>query len=170
MSGSFAKHLRKRAPELSLAEVRESLKRADVRVNYPVVIAGPPFVASTGQTESQAEPPSSPAPTPNHQPRATPLDLIKVGLITLPWTMEAAYKGQRVTATIDEYGSVVFDGAKYGSLSRAGGAAKALVNGTPPTEPVPATNGWTFWQYQDVGVAGLRGMDLLQKRYLKDEG
>lgn len=166
--GSFAKYLRKRAPELSLAEIRESLKRADVRVNYHVVFAGPPSVSSMGQTKSEAEPPSSAASAPKSQPWVTPSDLIKAGLITPPWAMEASYKGQRVTAMIDEHGSVVFDGAKYGSLSPAGGAAKALVNGTPPAEPVPATNGWTFWQYHDVGAGGLRGMDLLRSRYVEN--
>jgi len=166
--GSLARLLRKQAPELSHSEIRESLKRADLRVTYPIVTD--PSVASNSRALGQNADGSTvlpPGPRPDRSPRITLSDLIRVGLIRPPVTIESTYKGQRVSAIVGEDGSVVFENVSFGSLSAAGGAAKAVVNATPPDDPAPATNGWTFWQYRDGGTEQLLPMDGLYKRYLE---
>jgi len=161
--GSLARLLRKQVPELSLAEIRESLKRADLRVTYPIV-AAPATLALVPSLPMVAS--SSPR-SAVRNPRIKPEDLIRAGLIQGPFPIEATYKGSVVTATIGVDGSVTFGGISHGSLSAAGGAAKAQVNATPPDDPAPATNGWTFWQYRDAGTEQLLPMDHLYKRYLE---
>lgn len=160
--GSLARFLRKQAPELSLAEIRESLKRADLRVTYPMVVA-PPTLALVPNLPLV----DPPLPPPTVHPKIKLEDLIRVGLIQPPFLIEATYKGTVVTAMIGVDGSVTFGGVSHGSLSAAGGAAKATVNATPPDDPAPATNGWTFWQHRDAETGQLLPMDQLYKRYLE---
>ena len=165
--GALAKTLHRKLPELSLPEIRDSLKRADLRVNYPVLAeAGTP-----GRLPAAREviPPTLPAdPKPPAPPFASKVkltDLIAAGLVRPPFPIESTYKGERVTGTVQGEGSVVFAGVSYGSLSAAGGAAKAAVNRTPVGAAAPATNGWTFWQYRDGASGALAGMDALCREY-----
>ena len=162
--GALAKTLHRKLPELSLPEIRESLKRADTRVNYPVVASPPPaFPLPSPLVKAPAAVAVGSA---HPQPRATPRDLIDAGLIKSPFVIEATYKGERVTATVAHDGSINFAGTSYGSLSAAGGAAKAAVNGAPSDGPVPATNGWTFWQLRDPKMGQARDMDSLRQEFL----
>jgi Restriction Enzyme Adenine Methylase Associated/Type I restriction enzyme R protein N terminus (HSDR_N) len=165
--GGLARLLRKRAPELSLAEIRDSLKRADLRVSFPVVVTPPFLNAPAGRSVVGAPVPAPSGPQSSRGPRITPRSLLQAGLIKAPLTIEATYKGAQLMATIDANGSVVYAGTSHGSLSAAGGAAKASVNLTPSGEPFPATNGWTFWQYRDPGSSQLVPMDRLYQRFVE---
>lgn len=70
-------------------------------------------------------------------------DLIAAGVIKAPAPLAKTYRGKRVTARIEPDGTVTFQGKSYRSLSTAGGAARAAVQGS---KKLPATNGWDFWQ------------------------
>ena len=80
--------------------------------------------------------------------------------------LERRYKGIRLTATIQSDGTVSFDGKTCVSLSLAGGVARKSVLGTPQQDPPPATNGWTFWQFQDPKTGILREMSSLRREFL----
>jgi Restriction Enzyme Adenine Methylase Associated/Type I restriction enzyme R protein N terminus (HSDR_N) len=160
--GGLARFLRKRAPELTVAEIRESLRRADVRVSFPRVIPPKPAGESSARTGGDQPPGVVSPPPPKKRVRVS--DLIDAGLIRAPYALEAIYKGALVSATIVENGTVVVGGAAFDSLSRAGGAAKATVNGTPTDVGTPATNGWTFWQYRDEGTGELMPVEQLLER------
>jgi hypothetical protein len=91
------------------------------------------------------------------------------GLLKAPLELERTYKGVRLTASIQPSGTVRFSGANCGTLSAAGGVARKSVLATPPTEPPPATNGWTFWQFRDPKTGNLRDMDSLRQEFMSSK-
>lgn len=142
-------------PELSRPEIRDSLQRADIQIDFPAV---PPPV-----------PPSSPRPLTPPRRKAGGVqvkDLIAAGLITPPLALEKTYKGHRLTATIREDGSILFDGRAYASLSTAAGMARKTIIGAPEGRDYPQTNGWTFWRFRDQETGELLEVDVLRQRYL----
>jgi hypothetical protein len=86
--------------------------------------------------------------------------------VKAPLELERTYKGARLTASIQPSGTVRFGDADCVTLSAAGGVARKSVLATPPTEPPPATNGWTFWQFRDPKTGNLRDMDSLRQEFL----
>ena len=76
-------------------------------------------------------------------------------------SIEAAYKGEHVRATIQPDGSVVWRDQTYASLSRAGGYAIGGVNGRDANESV---DGWIFWRFRDAD-GQLKRLDALRRRY-----
>ena len=60
---------------------------------------------------------------------------------------------QDARASINEDGSLTFDGVPYASLSRAGKAAKQKLGGHP------SVNGWTFWHvHRDGSLVTLKSL------------
>lgn len=157
----LAKLVHRQAPELSLAEVRDSLQRAQIQVHFPelspTVSVGPHV--PTGPTTSS--------------PKATPArtlqlpDLIEAGFIQAPLPIEKTYKAVRLEAVIEADGRVRFGDQVYDSLSAAGGMARNSAIGAPAGEPAPATSGWTFWQYRDATTGELRPIDDLRQQCLQ---
>lgn len=140
--------IRRKKPELKPSEIRESLKRADIQIDFPVISRPiPPKVVDVKVA-----------------------GLIQVGLITPPMELERKYKGVHLKATIEQEGSVVFDGEHYNSLSIAGAMARKSIIGAPPGRRYPQTNGWMFWRYHDMKTGKLEKIDLLRQRYLKSIG
>lgn len=142
----------KRAGGLSAADIRASLKRAKIRIDFPVPIL-------PGSPEGPPVPPEAPA-------EATLENLIAAGLIRPPLELERDYKGVHLVAVIHQDGMVEFAGEAYNSLSKAAGMARKTALGSPPERPYPQTNGWAFWQYRDKETGELREMDHLRKQYL----
>jgi len=97
---------------------------------------------------------------------ATLANLIAAGIVKAPLELEKTYKGVRLTASIQPSGAVSFNGEDCMTLSAAGGVARKSVLATPPNEPPPATNGWTFWQFRDPKSGTLRDMDSLRQEFL----
>src|SRR5680860_1427940 len=62
--------------------------------------------------------------------------------------------------------AVQYRGRSYKTVSAAGGAAKAHVNGSPVDDPLPATNSWCFWKYKDPETGGLRFIDDLRRQHV----
>ena len=153
-------------PELSRAEIRESLKRADVQVEFPVITVPP---TQPAPSTSAGKEPSAGATKPKTRTvlRVAVSDLIEADLIVPPLELERAYKGHRLKATILHNGSVSFAGEAYSSLSTAAGMARKSIIGAPRGRDYPQTNGWTFWRYRDPQSGELREVDVLRQRYLK---
>jgi hypothetical protein len=158
--------VRKKVESLSPSDIRESLKRADVRVLFPavhpqaaiVVDTGPEIVDATGLGWSPGRSPQMLG--------GQVSDLISSGLINPPLMLERTFKGVNLRATIEGDGKVTFDGVSYDSLSTAGGMARKSVIGTPEGRPYPQTNGWTFWRYREGETGAPQLMDVLRQRWL----
>ena len=167
-SGPLARLIRKRSPELSLAEVRESLRRAQVQVHFPVVTT---HALTEEQPAPALEPDEGPADEgPPNTPRTSAVklaDLIEAGLLQPPLALEKRYKGVRLEAIVEADGRVRFAGESYNSLSTAAGMARRTVIGAPPGYAYPATNGWIFWQFRDPATGQLRLIDDLRQQYLQ---
>jgi len=164
--------LRKRLAELTPAEIRESLRRANLRVEFPQVTrsvgAQPSGASPRSEHKEKGSPPQS-----SRSPvmlGVTPADLIAAGLVNPPLQVERFYKGVQLEATVEQDGRVRFEQSTYDSLSMAGGMARKSVIGAPEGRDYPQTNGWTFWQYRDVETGTLHLIDELRQRYLRQRG
>jgi predicted type IV restriction endonuclease len=141
----------KRTQDLQLGEVRDSLRRADLAVRFPVsaTVARP---AHGGLQEAPAgfKHAASASSASARTGRTKIRELLAAGIIQAPREIEVTFKGQRFTATIESDGLIHFDGQTYASPSHAGGMVRNKVNGPPPDgRPYWSTNGWTFWHYKD---------------------
>lgn len=163
----FVRLLRRRLPALLPGDIRASLARARVAIDYPVVQL--PAVAVAQVTEAARQRPIERQAAPSDQAktpwrRVSLADLIAAGRVRPPMVIETPYKGKQLTAQIDVGGTVTFDGVAYDSLSTAGGIARRSVIGAPPGREYPQTNGWTFWRYRrSDGSLGL--LDELRQKH-----
>ena len=140
------------------AEVRASLKRAKIRIDFPVPAITPGATNSPARREKAAKLRQTTGAD------VTLSDLIRAGLITAPLRIERVYKDVRVTGLVLPDGRVEFDGQAYDSASTAAGMARKSVVGAPMGHPFPQTNGWTFWQCADDG-GELHDLDQLRQAY-----
>jgi predicted type IV restriction endonuclease len=128
------------------AEVRASLKRARIRIDFPVlVMSGGPkaTMRQSGRNTVGTD--------------VTVSDLIQAGLIKAPLPIERNYKNVHLTGLVRPDGRVEFGGHLYDSLSTAAGMARKSVSGAPTGRPHPPTNGWAFWHYSDIAKILLHG-------------
>jgi predicted type IV restriction endonuclease len=159
------------------SEARASLKRAIITIDFPL-----PKVLEQPVAQAVPSIPPKPAPSSAHREagkkarvttialaEATLPNLIAAGFVKAPLELERTYKGVRLTASIQPSGTVRFGGADCVTLSAAGGVARKSVLATPPTEPPPATNGWTFWQFRDPKTGNLRDMDSLRQEFVSSK-
>jgi hypothetical protein len=146
----FMRLIRKRLPSLAPADIRASLARALVTIDYPVLL---PTEAPQTEASKPPEPVADQKP-PRRAGEKTPWrsvtlrDLIASGLIRPPFDIETPYKGHVLTARIETDGGFTWGGTRYDSLSLAGGMARKSIVGAPPGREYPPTNGWTFWRYR----------------------
>jgi hypothetical protein len=154
---SLVSLIRRRTQGLTKTAVEGSLKRADIRIEFPLVT--PPPGGSRKPVTAKESP----------QPVAGSIaDLINACLIKPPCEIEVTHKKVRMTAVIQADGSVVFDGQTYHSLSVAGGMARVKVSGPPKDgRPYYQTNGWTFWKYRDPRSGRLEVVDRLRRQFLE---
>ncbi len=169
----LARLIQRKSGALTPAEIRASLKRAKVQIDFPVPSATPiPDEALSGPAianqpaASRHEAGKKAWETMKAMADANLQNLIGSGLVRPPLEIERDYRGVHLTAVIDQNGKVVFAGQAYESLSTAGGMARLSVIGGRPDRPYPQTNGWQFWQYRDEN-GELREIDALRQRYLE---
>lgn len=164
----------KKANGVTPSEARGSLKRAKITIDFPVPSvqeqpAQPvqqPVKADSTPSSSRREAGKKAWETMTAMAEASLPNLIAAGFVNAPLELERTYKGVRLTATIELDGRVSFGGESCVSLSAAGGIARKWVLATPPDEPPPATNGWTFWQFRDPKTGNLRDMDSMRQEFL----
>jgi predicted type IV restriction endonuclease len=164
----------KQANGITTSEARASLKRAIITIDFPIpkVLEQPlaPPVVPPVQSKPEAsttrrEAGKKARETMTAMAGATLPNLIAAGLVRAPLELERTYKGVRLTASIQSGGTVVFGGETCATLSAAGGLGRKVL-ATPSSEPAPATNGWTFWQFRDLKTGNLRDLDSLRQEYL----
>jgi hypothetical protein len=181
----FLHLIRKRVPALSLSDVRQSLGRATLSLDYraaqlaPTPSAAPISVgagqrawatrrtnlaAETAAVEAERAAPEGPLEDKTPWRHVTLGDLIASGTVRLPLDIETTYRGQQLVARIEADGNVTWNGATYDSLSTAGGMARKSIVGAPPGREYPQTNGWTFWRFKDTD-GRLAFVDVLRQRH-----
>ena len=134
-------HVAQHTKNLTPEEIRSSLKRCRVALDFPVP-AEETIRQALGETKPKRERSAG------ERSEVTLADLIRAGLLCPPVQLEKLYKEKRLTAQIEADGAVTFHGQRFDSLSQAASAARASVLGT---KDWPATNGWTFWKLHGVG-------------------
>ena len=154
------KLLGKKTNGLRPADIRFSLQRAIIKVEFPLI-------STPGLTKPLPRGKKGIGKTRRPQVEASLTDLIDAGMLRPPVILETQYKGGRLQATVEQDGTVVFDGKRYSPLSTAGGMARKSVIGAPPGRPYPQTNGWTFWKYLDPSSAKILELDSLRQKYLR---
>lgn len=153
--------IRKHAPNLGPAEIRDGVARMEVRFDFP----SPPDAGSV--LPSRVAPPKPMAKAGGKQGtpwrNITMTDLFADGLLKPPVELRKTYKGHVLSGRIEIDGQVSFGGKRYESLSTAAGQARRTVVGSPEGRLYPQTNGWTFWHSQDPdGI--WRELDVLRRR------
>lgn len=145
-----------RTRDLSVEDVRASLRRCRVQPDFPLRM---------DELEAEAKPAK---PTKQRSEAATEASsvslgsLIEAGLIRVPAEIEATFKKTRLTARIEGPEAITFLGKAYPSLSAAGSAARAHVL---RSTKLPATNGWDFWRIREPG-GDLTPIGDLRTRFL----
>lgn len=137
----------RRAQDLAADDVRESLRRCRAQFEFPErTVEEITRAKARKRVESKAatEPTRK---TPTLQ-AVTPMDLIRARLVKVPLELSRVYRGQTLVAQIEPDGQVKFGGKLFDSLSAAGAAARGSVIGRNAEGNLPATNGWSFWQYR----------------------
>lgn len=158
--------IRKQAPKLSPAEIRASLARARLHLDFPVETAlypqpskPPRHRVETKQVKTQQ--------TPSKQAGTVSLQrMIEAGVVRPPLDLEVDYLKRHLTAQIQSDGRVSCLGQVYDSLSAAAGMARASVLKKPSKYKYPPTNGWIFWRFRDTD-GKLKEMDFLRQAYLR---
>lgn len=176
---SLVRVLRKATSKtLTTSEIKNSLKRADITIQFPFLVSdstqpvSPPPIEKKGRKKSR--------PMRGHEqkngnksksPKSYGIEvqnLIEAGIIHAPFNIEVKFKKQEFSASIQADGSILFQGKKYDSLSVAAGMARNIANGPPPDgRKYWQTNGWSFWKYRDPTTGKLQAVDVLRQEYLK---
>lgn len=166
---AFVRLIRTRLPQLSPTEIRDSLIRLRVTLDFPAV---PATAFPTGDipdrepSPRQEDLPVDALPSEPGTPwrEVTLQDIIGAGLVRLPIEIQKDYKGHHLVGRITAEGNATWGGREYSSLSTAAGMARASIIGTPPGRKFPQTNGWTFWQFVDTDDS-VKPLDVLRQRY-----
>lgn len=142
-----ASQIRKRAEGLTVGQIRASLSRARVSIQFPKV---PP---------PQPPPPVDPPPP---APDVTLASLIREGRLKPPVDLVRTYKGREVRARIEPDARIRVCDQLVDSPSATGGIAMAKASGKPTGGKMPACAGWTFWKIK--GADGkLRPLDDMRR-------
>ena len=159
-SESLVRLIKKKTDGLTTGDIRKSLERADVQIEFPIATTTPPTIVSP--TLSVVD----------RKKRISLKDLIDADILKPPLELEQTYLGKHFTAKVNDDGTVIYNGEAYSSLSIAGGMAKAFVKGPRPVgkKPYYSTNGWTFWKYNDPETGKLEKLDRLRNVYLEKHG
>lgn len=161
--------LRRKLEGLSTKDIRNSLKRAEVHVEFPIVAQQPEPGDKSGKPAAStlAKDAGRKDRKPPEQVPATLRDLIDAGLIAPPLELETTYLGATLTAIVNSDASVVFQNQSFESLSVAAGMARKSVKGQPPDgRAYWQTNGWTFWKYRDRATGEWVEIDRLRREFV----
>jgi hypothetical protein len=149
-------NLVKKRTDLDYSDVKASLGRARLKVDFPLQL--------------EPKPPRPPKPGPKKRKKAFYAvkvnDLIAAGLVDPPLDLVREYKGHTLTARIEKDGRITCLGESFDSPSYAGGHARKSIIGSPAGQKYPQTAGWHFWKYRD-SKGQLRILDTLRKQYLE---
>lgn len=150
-------HVERHTKNLTAPEIRASLGRCRITLDFPIQVALPQSERATGRRVGNARPRQARGPA----LQATLQDLLSHELISAPCELVCRYRGKQLKARLEADGRIRFGGELYTSPSLAGGAARVAIAGPWHHGRLPSTNGWTFWQVKQpdgslVTLADLR--------------
>jgi hypothetical protein len=156
-SDSLVRVIKNNTDGLTSGDIRKSLERVDLKIEFPVA---PPQLPTPPKPKNGETRPTATR-------KVSISDLLEVGLVKAPMRLEREYQGHRFEATIEENGTVQFEGKTYASPSKAGEMAKLIAKGAPPggKRNYYACNGWRFWHFRDTGTGSLESLDKLRRLY-----
>jgi len=152
---SLIRLVARKVPTVSRKDVKASLARARVHLDFPV---------EEIETDESTREPDGEQPGDERGADISLTDLIRVGLLTPPLKLEKDYKGRHLIARITKDGKVEFAGKVYNSLSVSAGMARDSVIGKPAGRKYHQTIGWTFWRFREAD-GRVRPVDELRKRF-----
>ncbi len=167
---SLARVIRKQTPGLKPSQIRGSLKRADVVIDFPALQVETTRVPTPSKPKMRSAKKKKSTPTSKAHQVVRLRDIVEARLISLPLALKRRYKKVDLAATISSDGKVLVDEVAYASPSTAAGMARKKVIGAPPGREYPQTNGWTFWTYKDPSSGEEKQLDYLRKLYLSALG
>lgn len=140
--------VRKKAPNLSLKDVRASLTRARASFEFPSVSG--PLVGSGPSLNTQipAKPKTKATGKPRH-PAASKvplLELVQAGWLSAGAEIQTEYLKQKQVATLRSDGQILYAGNIYATPTAAGKAVKVALLGEGIPRSVLSTDGWKFWR------------------------
>ncbi len=153
---SLVRLIRKQIPDLKAKEIKASLGRAIVKLDFPIE----PFFLP-GKSRKKRVPLKKIS---EKFKGVSALELIRTGFIDPPLELVKIYKGNRLTARLETDGKILYAGKKYSSPSTAAAMARLSIIGAPPGRKYPQTNGWRFWRFKDED-GKLKPLDVLRQRY-----
>jgi predicted type IV restriction endonuclease len=148
-------HVASQAKDLSVEEIRDSLRRCRVALDFPLLLEAPGSARSAKKRRAKAQKKAVQGRKKPKEVAGTISDLLRAGLIPPNASLVRTYKGRELRASIEADGRIRFGRKLYDSPSQAAGAARASIIGTGPGEKLPPTNGWTFWRVEGHGPKAL---------------
>jgi hypothetical protein len=146
---------------LTQGDIRAALSRARIALDFPP--AEPVGSAEVGTAVTQEE-------RTDREPARYDVavkDLLDAQLIRPGAELRKRYLGRNLSATVEPDGRVRFEDEVYNTLSVAAAAARVSVKGPPPDgRRYYQTNGWTFWECEDL-TGEWSPIDVLRQRYLE---
>lgn len=172
---ALVKLLRKKAAALMPADIKASLQRLRVQLDFPaeVSIVGPkqlsekvtlslvPSTNVVGSPKVKGAKPSIQGPPPWQG--ISLAQVLAAGVLKPGATIETSYRGIHLAATVRANGHIEYAGASYDSPSTA---ALAALHGAGATDRI-SENGWTFWRVKQASGMVRLG-DLRRLAYQKD--
>jgi predicted type IV restriction endonuclease len=155
--------IRRKAPKLTPKEIVESLRRLDIRVEFPSLMPEP-SKPTKGATTKRKTDEKRPRKREKKTYSANMLDIIGSGILSPPIRLFRKYRGKGMEATLLPDGAVEFEGRRFNSCSTAAETARSTIKGRKMN-----TNGWVFWQYVDAQGKTLTLFDA-RERFLKMKG
>ncbi|QDU66261.1 type I restriction enzyme HsdR N-terminal domain-containing protein [Engelhardtia mirabilis] len=159
--------IERQTKDLTVEEIRSSLGRCQVELDFPLPQEGPPPALPKGRRVRTS--PGTKAAVSDGAMGVSLADLLEAGLIAAPLELKRTYKGKELRARVEADGAVTIGRERFQSLSQAAAAARASVVGMGKDGKLPATNGWDFWRCP--GTTGKVGpIGNWRERLLKERG
>jgi predicted type IV restriction endonuclease len=154
--------IRRKASKLTPREISESLRRLDIRIEFPALMRQPTKPPKAGTSKGNKEGRKRQKGKKTYA--ANMLDVISAGLLVPPIKLFREYRGKLMEATLLPDGAVEFEGTRFSSCSTAAETARSTMTGRKMN-----TNGWSFWQYLDEQGKKLTLFEA-RERFLKMKG
>ena len=151
-SNSLVNWIRKCRPELKPSDIKDSLKRAEIIIDFPASPFDRPEPTRDTAEETVPSPPEPEPPTVGSK-LVKVADLISAGLVKAGDRWRAHSHGKEHFAEVNEDGSLLVEGESFGSPSAAGRKATGW----------GSVDGWHFWRFEDADGTRKKTDDLRKR-------
>lgn len=132
-------HVRAVAKDLTPEEIRGSMRRCKLTLDFPLSPDDLPRRATAVRKRASSGSGAS---------GITLLELVRAKVLKTPLELVGRHKNAEIRARVLKDGTVEFQGEIHASLSTAASAALASLGALTPQGKHRAVNGWDFWKYR----------------------